>query len=218
MLASSYVVHSHPVVLYQVGAPAQNSAGTVGFKGLFSRPSPVEALLSYEPAVSGTNQTLVAVGDTIAGKTITSLGLDTPAINDRGTVVFSAGFSNGSGIFSLSRLLVSAGQTIGHKTITGFRDLAINDKGKLTFIGSFAGGAGFFTKSKLLVATTDVIDKKTLVGIAGLVTNNDGAIAFLGSFSDGTTGIVARRVNDDSGDDDDDAQENNGNSAPGLQR
>ena len=94
---------------------------------------------------------------------------------------------------------MSAGHTIGHKTITGFGDLAINDKGKLVRSSGLSPGVPEFSRNQAPGGDQRYYRQKTLIGISGLVTNNAGAIAFLGSFSDGTLGIVARRVNDDSG-------------------
>ena len=115
---------------------------------------------------------LAQTGNTIAGKTLTSVG--PPAINNAGTVVFLGGFSGGAGIFTPSDLLVQTGDTISGKTLTDFGaisnsgagyqwDLAISDAGTVFFLGSFSGGLGIFTPSQLLVQPGDTVAGETMV-------------------------------------------------------
>jgi len=183
-------------LVLQVGPPAENDAGTVVFKGLSFSP-PATVLVATGASIG---PFLVAPGDRIGGKTITALGLDTPAINNRGTVVFTADYSAGTGIFSLTHQLLATGDRVAGTAITKFGDIAIDDKGKLVFLAAFDGGSGIFTKSKLLIATNDVINGKTLTGMSGLAMNNAGEIAFLGVFADGTRAIVTRAGADEPGD------------------
>src|SRR4051794_15039097 len=71
-------------------------------------------------ALNAANYTLTIIakdGDTIGGKTFIHNGInDFPAINNSGDVIFQGSFCGGSGMFSLSQLLVKTGDTIGGKT------------------------------------------------------------------------------------------------------
>src|SRR5436190_1288356 len=74
--------------------------------------------------------TIVAsTGDTIGGKTLIPPGIsDFPAINNSGEVIFQGYFSGGSGMFSLSQLLVKTGDTIGGITLNGMFGPDVNER------------------------------------------------------------------------------------------
>ncbi len=109
---------------------------------------------------------LAQTGDTIDGKTLTSVG--SPIINNEGTVAFQGSFDGGSGIFTDSKLLVQTGDTIGGNTLTDILEFVMNNAGTVAFLGTFPGGVGLFTPSALLVKTGDVIDGGTLLSIANV--------------------------------------------------
>ena len=132
---------------------------------------------------------LLATGDTIGGKVLTSLGSGGLSLNNSDTVAYIAQFSGSEGIFTQHDLLVAAGDTISGKTLNGFGSIvSLNDAGTVAFKGSFAGGdaRGVFTQNGLLVATGDTLGGKTLTNIDPYVSlNNLGTVAFRGDFAGG---------------------------------
>ncbi|ODS29939.1 MAG: hypothetical protein SCARUB_04958 [Candidatus Scalindua rubra] len=131
-------------------------------------------------------------GDTIAGKTLASVGLNTATLNDNGVAAFWAGYSGNSleGIFTQSSLLVKEGDTIGGKTLTDIGDsikLSLNNNNNVAFKGSFSGGTGIFTRNNLVAEIGDTIDTKTLTSVNGQASINDSDnVAFQGFFSGGS--------------------------------
>ena len=129
------------------------------------------ALPQADAASPGYQFTIVAQpGDTIAGKTLTSVS--TPLINNVGTLVFSGSFAGGSGIFTPTDLLVKTGDTIAGKTLTSITGFRLTNTGIVAFLGSFGEGSAIFTPSQILVQTGDVIAGKTLLRFPQSPINN----------------------------------------------
>ena len=91
-------------------------------------------------------------------------GLD---LNDAGDVVVRATITEAgqvkNGIVRINTLsgsftrVVSAGDTVDGKTLTGMSAPRINSSGEVTFFDRFDGGAGLFTPHRLLVAEGDTV-------------------------------------------------------------
>ncbi len=123
-------------------------------------------------------------GDTIAGKTLTSIGSPPRGMNNLGEIPFIGFFDGGSGIFTSQELVVQSGGTIDGTTFTDFFDSpCINDLGDIVFKGRWP--LGLYTRDTRLVTAGDVIDGITLTGFSFHVINNAGDIAFLGNHSGG---------------------------------
>jgi succinate-acetate transporter protein len=139
---------------------------------------------------------LAKTGDTIGGVTLGNIGGF--AINDRGTVVFTASFNGGNGIFTASDLLAKTGDTIGGITLGNIGGFAINDRGTVVFTASFDGGTGIFTPSDVLAKTGDSIGGITLSNVGDFAVNNK-EVVFTGlsgpAYAPFPISIFARKIN-----------------------
>ena len=102
--------------------------------------------------------------------------------------MFLGTFEGGSGIFTIAKLLVQTGDTVGGETLTSISQLAMNNSGTVAFVGGFAGGTGIFTPSALLIKTGDVISGKTLLSISDFPSlrigiNDAGTVIFEATFT-----------------------------------
>ena len=104
-----------------VGAPSINAAGTVAFA------SPLGPRASSAAVFTGRGGPLTTVISTSTGG-FGSFG--SAAINDSGTIAFSAGLADGSrGIFAVSGVLVDIIDTNHHLEIESFNEPVINNAG-----------------------------------------------------------------------------------------
>lgn len=83
---------------------------------------------------------LVKTGDTIGGKTLTSLGLATA--NSAGDIAFYGSFEGGQGIFTRSNLLIKTGDAIGLDTVDAMlsNSVAYNAHGTIVFAVQLSDG------------------------------------------------------------------------------
>lgn len=97
-----------------------------------------------------TSDSIVAKsGQTIGGKTITTAGapfFGSPAINNRGEVIFAATYGAGTypndlAIFSRNAVIVSVGDSIGGRTISALGQPVLNDYGVIAFLATFSDGS-----------------------------------------------------------------------------
>jgi len=130
--------------------PVLNDQGTAGFVGTYRN-----ANGNGGSAVFTQNAVLAQPGSVIDGKRVVSPpegGL--VDINDVGTAVFDVFYEAGSvrtsGIFTQEGLVVSAGQTIGGRTLSSVSSPHINNLGEIAFSAGFIGGG-----SGILLATPD---------------------------------------------------------------
>ena len=139
-----------------------------------------------------TLRVIARTGDVIDGHTIIYLG--SPAINNVGSIVFTANLSDvsiprclqaatalcTSAILTPTRLLVKTGDAIGGQTLTAIRDpISLNDAGAVAFAagtvsldnGAVFGQHGIFTLNQLIAKPGDLIDGCTIsqIGQSGTV-------------------------------------------------
>jgi len=105
-----------------LGSPSINRAGTVAFCALLARAGSPGAIIT---ANGGPLTTLLSTG---AG----FRSFQNAAINDDGTVAFSATLADGNfGVFALSENLVDVVDTVQHREIDSFSDPVINNTGAI---------------------------------------------------------------------------------------
>ncbi len=170
-----------------VGAPSINAAGTVAFFSQLAQ----RGLPSSVFTGNGGPLTTVA--------TTTSAGFTSfrnAAINDAGTVVFSAGVSDGSsGIFTASGATVDIVDTNTHPEIDNFEDPVINNAGTIADVAFLLP----FDAPEVITANTRGITPRNdpshplLTNSEHPSLNNSGAVAFFAFPSNpgdgGQTGI-----------------------------
>jgi hypothetical protein len=142
----------------------------------------------------------VRTGDTIAGRTLTSLG--TPALNNNEQIVFQARFDDGlpgcgvtracEGIFTPTALLMKSGDIFGGQTLTGIFDPNMNDAGTFAFFAgteSFTNGLqGIFsqnltsTDAELVAQPGDVINGDQITSVSAGAVDDSGRVVFAASF------------------------------------
>jgi hypothetical protein len=94
------------------------------------------------------DQVVARSGQTIDGKFISNAGepfSGIPAINSKGEVAFEANTGKGSNpqgtsIFIDDKVLVSVGDTLSGRVVTGLSDPVMNDSGVIAFLASFSDG------------------------------------------------------------------------------
>ena len=130
---------------------------------------------------------LVAKEGDVIGRTIQTI-IDTPAINDSGTIAFYGLAGGADNIFTQSGIIAKSGDVISGKTLSGgfSTSPAINNAGTAAFASSFTDGAdmglGIFTPSSLLVRNNQVIGGKTLRNFGDPSINDVGEIAYFANF------------------------------------
>ena len=86
-------------------------------------------------------------GQRIGGKVISTAGapfLGSPAVNNRGEVIFNASFGtvpSNAAIFSHDAVIVAVGDSITDRTITALGQPALNDYGVIAFLATFSDGS-----------------------------------------------------------------------------
>jgi hypothetical protein len=106
-----------------VGAPSINAAGTVAFSSLLAQRGSPSAIFK------GNGGSLTTVASTSPSGFNSFRNV---AINDSGTVVFSAGSADGSsGVFTISNSLTDIVDTNRHPEIDSFGDPVINNAGTI---------------------------------------------------------------------------------------
>ncbi len=155
----------------------------------------VSTSLSGGTAVITPTSIVAEAGQTIGGKTLTSVG-GVPAINNSGTILFGGVYGlvaqNQFGIFSSTAAVVQNGQSIGGFTIAGPADPLINDYGVIAFEAAFSGKTGLFTTTEPVLAEGQTVAGKTIQtnGLRGVNFNNAGQFVIQADFTDGTQGII----------------------------
>lgn len=152
----------------------------------------VDTSLTGGTAIVTPTSIVAEAGQTIAGKTLTSVG-GVPVINNQGTILFDGFFSsNQSGIFSPTAAMVLSGQSVGGFTVGSVTNPLLNDYGQIGFEASFSGKTGLFTTTELVLAEGQVVDGKTIQrnGLRGVNFNNAGQFVIQADFTDGTQGII----------------------------
>ena len=158
--------------------PAINESDIVVVQGLLS---------SQKLAVLSATTLLAESGDVIGGQKLT--GINSPAINDKGVVVFVGSYPDGTGIFTQTALLARSSQLIAGQELASFGPPVINNQGVVAFQGWLPGGTstGIFTPTAALVKVGDTICGKTLTDLFfNRALNASGMVAFVGAFQAGT--------------------------------
>lgn len=174
--------------LFTSYSPVINNAGTVAFSATSQgSPAPGVFLFSQDISISSGNSTT-----TIARTSdpfFSALG--NPALNDSGSVAFSADLdAGGSGIFTssggpIATLIDSSGP------FSRFRGTAINDSNTVAFLADLdAGGSGIFTSSGGAITTVaDTSGPFSSFGVGSTAINDSGTVAFLANLDAGGAGI-----------------------------
>ena len=155
----------------------------------------VSTSLSGGAAVITPTSIIAEAGQTIGGKTLTSVG-GVPAINNSGTILFGGVYGlvslNQFGIFSSTAAVVQSGQSIGGFTIAGPGNPLLNDYGQIAFEAAFSGKTGLFTTTEPVLAEGQIVAGKTIQtnGLRGVNFNNAGQFVIQADFTDGTQGII----------------------------
>jgi hypothetical protein len=168
--------------------PVINNAGTVAFSATSQgSPAPGVFLFSQDISISSGNSTttIASTSDPFFS------GLGNPALNDSGSVAFSADLdAGGSGIFTssggpIATLIDSSGP------FSRFRGTAINDSNTLAFLADLdAGGSGIFTSSGGAITTVaDTSGPFSSFGVESTAINDSGTVAFLANLDAGGAGI-----------------------------
>lgn len=191
--------------------PTINRFGQVAFHGTRRDGS--------EGIFVGQGGRVVRIADTSSGQFL--FFMDSPAINDKGDVLFQAFFVDPVGNFAGGLFLSSRGKTRTVIDTSGaFIDFgfcpALNKRGEIAFQGSTQDGlTGIFTGpdpvGDRVIAVGDTLDGSTVAEFSVLsfrtTLNNKGQIAFHVQLADGRAGVYradpVRRYSDD-GDDDHD--------------
>ena len=132
-------------------------------------------------------------GDSIDGSKITGI-LDAPVLNNKGEVVFTAAFSDGSGIVTPEKVLARTGDIIDGKKLTYAAYPSLNQRGQIVFLAGYGTASGLFSESKLLIGTGATIQGQPVMDFyAGTAINKFGEAAVevqFGSFFPTGAGII----------------------------
>lgn len=184
-----------------MGTPVINDQGILALRGEFVNVDNPDdtGILTIDTTGAQGPVLLAETGSNADGKTLTVFGFPSGVTED-GSVVTTANFNGGSGVFSLvdpnggtgSRLLAQTGETIGGKTISQIRLVSTNSAGATAFYATFAGGSGIFTPAGLVVKTGDQVGLNTITAILfnSVAYNASGAVAFTAMLDDGTTAVI----------------------------
>jgi hypothetical protein len=150
--------------------PAINDGGTVAFyERLGTSPGPFTFGI-----FTGTGGPTTTIAQSGSGSPFSLFG-QVPAINNAGTVAFSASFSGGQGIFTgtggPTTPIVNSSGPFSNTFFAG-NDFSINNAGEIAFqIGLDAGGSGIFTGpdviNDIVIRSGDALFGST-IGYAGL--------------------------------------------------
>ena len=177
-------------------APDINDNGSIVFVGTFQDGE----------GIFVNDQLVVQTGDTIDGKTLTSLlpgvTLLKPSFNDNADIAFRAGFAGGEGIFTQNALIAATGDIIDGKQVTRILGApTINNRGDIVFQAIFSdGGSGLFLNDSLLVVSGDTIGGKTITrmsftGTEAPSVNDFGEVAFGASIGDDSRpGVIEEAI------------------------
>lgn len=136
---------------------------------------------------------LLKTGDSVEGNKITGI-LDAPISNNRGEVVFTASFPDGSGIITPEKVLTRSGSTVDGKKLTYTAYPALNDSGKIVFLAGYGNASGLFSGSDLLATTGAGIQQHPVMNFnAGTAVNSKGVSAAevqFGMYAPNGAGII----------------------------
>jgi hypothetical protein len=163
-------------------------AGFAALRPLVARPAHEDSGdLEYSFTV------LSKTGDSIDGSKITGI-LDAPALNNRGEVVFTAGFLDGTGIVTPEKVLARTGDVVDGRKLTYTAYPSLNEHGQLVFLAGYGTASGLFSESKLLLSTGSEIGQQPVMNFyAGTAVNKFGKAAVavqFGNYFPTGTGIV----------------------------
>jgi hypothetical protein len=172
------------ITIAQASQPALNDRGEVVFLGAWN-PTPLIGEEAFFDLKS--KRKLVQSQDTIDGLTL--FGLQSPSLNDRGKLVFLAGYfekdgSSDSGLFTPDHVVAKAGTVIDGYTLASVSSGVVDLSGTVFFTSSVdpapTAPSYLFTQHHLLVKPGDVIGGVSVPGTISLVSASTlGNVTFL---------------------------------------